>query len=117
MDNFLEMYNQPITDEEKEILKDIPRINNDFSGHETIMELLQLLIKYKCHQEKMSPGMLVYGSSIKKMKADSSFFDERLAIGWRKTFLGDKMISWLRNREHLEIDMQENECRIRMKGS
>jgi len=117
LDHFLDLYNRPISEEEKQVLEQIPNMSTEFSGFETIMELLQLLIKYKCHQHKMAPGMLVYGSSIKKMKADSSFFDERLAVGWRKVFLGEKMLNWLRNRDQLEIVMMENECTIRMKTS
>ncbi|MEM9821698.1 MAG: ribonuclease D, partial [Bacteroidota bacterium] len=117
LNHFLDLYNRPMTAEDKALLEQIPKSNTDFSGYETITELIHLLIKYKCHQQKMAPGMLIYGSSIKKMKADSSYFDERLAVGWRKTFLGEKMLNWLRNRDQLEIVMMENECTIRMKNA
>ena len=114
LERFLNIYNQEITAEEQAIVDSIPRHNKDFSGEETIMELLTLLIKHKCHQKRLAPGLLIYGSSIKQMKADSSYFDERLSTGWRADFIGDKMILWLKNRKNLDIDMQDDQVTIRM---
>ena len=114
MDDFLSLYETDATPEEKEILASIPTAQIQPTGQETIMEMLSLLIKIKCNQEKLSNGLLIYGSGIKKMKADDQYFDEKLATGWRGKFLGENLIGWLRNRKDLEIDMQKDQCVIRM---
>lgn len=117
MDEFLALYEADATPEEKEVLASIPAAQIQPTGQETIMEMLSLLIKIKCNQEKLSNGLLIYGSGIKKMKADDQYFDEKLATGWRGEFLGENLIGWLRNRKDLEIDMQKDQCVIRMVGS
>lgn len=113
---FNKLYEAPISEEEEELLAKIPGLQTKPTGQETIMEMLQLLMKIKCNQERLSNSLLTYGTGIKKMKADSKYFDERLATGWRAEFLGEDMLHWLRNRKDLEIDMQKDECIIRMKS-
>ena len=114
MDEFLALYENAPTPEEEAALASIPAAEVRPTGQETIMEMLSLLIKIKCNQELLSNGLLVYGSGIKKMKADNQYFDEKLATGWRGKFLGENLIGWLRNRKDLEIDMQKDQCVIRM---
>ncbi len=114
MDEFLALYEKDPTPEEEVVLASIPATEIRPTGQETIMEMLSLLIKIKCNQERLSNGLLIYGSGIKKMKADDQYFDERLATGWRGKFLGKDLIAWLRNRKDLEIDMQKDQCVIRM---
>ena len=117
MDEFLALYETEATPEEEEVLASIPAAQIQPTGQETIMEMMSLLIKIKCNQEKLSNGLLIYGSGIKKMKADDQYFDEKLATGWRGKFLGENLIGWLRNRKDLEIDMQKDQCVIRMVDS
>lgn len=116
VNHFIKLYEQPASAEEKDWLKKIPTLQNKPSGQETIMEMLQLLMKIKCNQEQLSHSLLTNGTGIKKMKADAKYFDEKLASGWRAIFLGDDLLHWLRNRKDLEIDMQKEQCIIRMKG-
>lgn len=114
MDEFLALYETDPTPEEEAVLASIPAAEIQPTGQETIMEMLSLLIKIKCNQERLSNGLLIYGSGIKKMKADDQYFDEKLATGWRGKFLGENLIAWLRNRKDLEIDMQKDQCVIKM---
>ncbi len=114
MDEFLALYEAAPTPEEEEVLAEIPKTQIQPTGQETIMEMLSLLIKIKCNQESLSNGLVIYGSGIKKMKADDQYFDEKLATGWRGKFLGENLITWLRNRKDLEIDMQKDQCVIKM---
>lgn len=115
MNEFLDLFEQEATDEEKALLTSIPTYQIQPTGQETIMEMLQLIIKIKCNQERLSNSLLVYGSSIKKMKADNQFFDEQLATGWRAEFLGPDLINWLRNRQDLTINIQKDQCVIKMR--
>jgi len=114
MDEFLGLYEADVTPEEEAVLAAIPAAEIRPTGQETIMEMLSLLIKIKCNQERLSNSLLIYGSGIKKMKADDQYFDEKLATGWRGKFLGEDLITWLRNRKDLIIEMQENQCVIKM---
>ena len=112
MEQFIQMYQPPVTDEEQIVIDRIPPAIITNEGLDTKVELMGLLIKHKCNEEKMAKGLVIYGSSMKRMKSDAMFFDERLNVGWRKIFLGEAIINWLKNREHIEIQMGTEEVNI-----
>ncbi len=114
-DRFNELHQQKITLEEKEILKKIPKPLPESAGQEASMELLSLLLKMKAKKEGLALGMLNLGIDMKRMKADNRYFDEQLDIGWRKHFIGEAMIHWLRNRDRLEVDFSREECVLRLR--
>ena len=114
-DMFNKIYESKPTDEEIAILKKTPQRPTENPKHETLMEILYLLIKYQCHNQHMAPEILLLRSEFKKMKSDLDYFDESLNSGWRNEFLGTEMIKWLKQRGQLEIEMANGEFNIKLR--
>lgn len=114
-DTFNELHQAKTTDEEKELLKNIPASLPDSTGQETSMELMTLLLKMKAEREDLATGLMTQGVDIKRMKADLRFFDPKLSVGWRKEFIGEAMLHWIKNREHLEVDFSREEVVLKLK--
>jgi hypothetical protein len=49
------------------------------------------------------------------MKADNKYNDEELSIGWRKAFIGEAMLHWIKNREFLDVDFSREEVILKLK--
>ncbi|MEM1320618.1 MAG: ribonuclease D [Bacteroidota bacterium] len=116
-ETFNKLYQTKISPDERELLKRIPEpaeieANNDDQS----MEILHLLIKYKCNQHRMAHDLLLYRVDMKKMKLHPDYFDTKLETGWRKEFLGEGFIEWIKERSRLEIDMDGEECIIRLRS-
>ncbi len=116
LENYWEMFNRMFqdspTDQEREILSKVTQNPNENPKHDTLMEILYLLIKYQCHKDNLAPELLLVRSEFKKMKADLSYFDHSLDRGWREIFLGKEMIHWLKQRSQLEIQMVNGEFKV-----
>ena len=115
-DTFIELYRRETTPEEIAILDRIPPSPQDNPSHDDMMEIMYLIIKYNCHKKNIAPDLVINRSNFKKMKADFNYFDEKLAEGWRLDMIGEQMIHWLRNREHLEISMQNGQFTMKVKA-
>ncbi len=112
---FQEIYNQAITEEEKAILEKIPPPANDYTQEDTLIEMLSLIIRYICNEKKIAPDLVIPRSGFKKMKADNTFFDESYAKGWRKELLGETMLNWLRNRDNLQLILEDDHFTLRLR--
>ncbi len=112
---FEELYNRPITEEEKSILEKIPPPLNDYTQEDTLIEMLSLIIRYMCNEKKIAPDLVIPRSGFKKMKADSVYFDESYAQGWRKELLGETMLNWLRHRDNLHLILEDDRFTLRFK--
>jgi ribonuclease D len=112
---FFELYQGNPTDEEMELLNKIPKSLQENPSQDALMEIMYLIIKYNCHKKHIAPDLVVNRSNFKKMKADFDYFDEKLAEGWRLDMIGEQMIHWLRNRENLEISMNNGQFSMKVK--
>ena len=111
---FLKMYEEPVTEEEKEILNRIPPDNSDNPKQDILMEMLDLLVRYKCLKEGISHHMVMPRSVLKRMKNDKDFFDPSLESGWRTEFLGEEIVSWFKYRRNLEIEFENGKFELKM---
>jgi ribonuclease D len=114
-DKFNELYQTKVTDEEKALLKNIPPDYPESNGQETNMELMTLLMRMKAEREGIAIGLLTLGVDIKRMKADDTFNDEELSTGWRKAFIGEAMLHWIKNRDRLDVDFSREEVILKLK--
>jgi ribonuclease D len=114
-DKFNELYQTKVTDEEKALLKNIPPDYPESNGQDTNMELMTLLLRMKAEREGIAIGLLTFGVDIKRMKADNKYNDEELSIGWRKAFIGEAMLHWIKNREFLDVDFSREEVILKLK--
>lgn len=111
---FVELYEAPTTQLEKEVLSRIPRDNSDNPKQDILMEMLDLLVRYKCLQEGISHHIVMPRNVLKKMKNDKDYFDDELFSGWRRKFLGDEIVSWFKHRRNLEIKFLDGKFELKM---
>lgn len=111
---FVKISQAPPTPEEKEVLKQALKSTDEDPEHEIIMEVLHLLIRYRCLQEGISSDLVMPRGILNKLKADLDYFDDTLESGWRRQFLGEEIIGWLRNRHHLEIEFLNGRFELKL---
>jgi ribonuclease D len=111
---FIEMYERPMSDEEKEFLEQLPRDNSDNPKQDILMEMLDLLVRYKCLEEGVSPSLVLPRGALKKMKNDKDYFEESIENGWRKAFLGEEIANWFKNRRQLKIEFTNGKFELKM---
>ncbi len=111
---FVELYEAPATEVEREVLNRIPRDNSDNPKQDILMEMLDLLVRYKCLQEGISHHIVMPRNILKKMKNDKDFFDDATFSGWRRAFLGDEIVSWFKHRRNLEIKFLDGKFELKM---
>ena len=108
-DMILEMYNmEPLPEELTLIGNTIGKKEVD-PRRELLTKILDQMIHLRCLDENMAHEMVIPRSIMKVLKADPQAFDERLATGWRKEFLGEDLIDWLRNRGQLNLTFKNGQ--------
>ncbi len=113
-ETFNALFQPKVTDEEREVLKRIPPKHSKNSQEDIMMEMLQILIKITCQKKSISPDLLTNRANFKKMRSNLDYFDPLLASGWRSIVLGPELISWLRDRQNLEVKMESGKCTIQL---
>jgi ribonuclease D len=113
-ETFNELYQIPPKQEEIDLLNQIPKSAQENPSHDTLMEIMYLIIKYNCHKKHIAPDLVVNRTNFKIMKSDLDYFDEKLAEGWRHDMIGEQMVYWLRNRENLEISMKDGQFTMKV---
>ncbi len=113
-DTFNSLFQAPPTDEERQILKRIPKIVEEDSKQELTSELLYLLIKKRCGDMDVSTSMVVSKNELKRIRQNPNGVKNRLAGGWREELLGKELIEWVRNPSNLEMKMEDGKCIISM---
>lgn len=103
---FVELYQTEATDEERAVLKRIPRNRGQEDPYqELIVDMLNLLIRFKCLDNRISPSLVMPRTLAKEIQLDPKLTKFELLKGWRRDFLGKELVSWLENRDRLIIDM------------
>lgn len=114
-DTFNGLFNKKITEEDREILNSIPAQKESPDPMEnTMLEMLYSIVEYICQNNQVDPTLVLSRTSFKLMKAEPTYFDESIATGWRADLLGDDLLTWLRKRKNLIIEMVDGKCVIRM---
>lgn len=111
-DTFVNLYKKPTTDEERAVLKEIPNDYIDNPKQDLLMEMLNLLIRYRCLQFGVSPNLVLPRTIVKRLKADEEFNEPLLENTWRRVFLGEDFINWLKYRDQLEIEMSDGKIAL-----
>ena len=111
---FIAMYDKPVTDEERAVLQRIPPDNSENPKQDIMMEMLDLLVRYKCLKEGISHHIVMPRSVLKRMKNDKDFFDPSIGGGWRQKFLGEEIVSWFKYRKNLEIEFVDGKFELKM---
>lgn len=113
---FESMYNKKATQAERLLLDRIPEQFQDSPQREIMIEMLFLLVKYRCLQNGVSPSMVVSKNTLQKATMDISEVEDLLRDGWRKELLGDTIINWLQNMDHLGMDIKDGLIELKLNG-
>jgi ribonuclease D len=103
-----------ITEEEAEILKRLPPLSKEDPKKDISMELLHVLVKFKCLESGIAPSLVLNKSDLTYATPGEDLF--RLSsLDWRREFLGDAMLKWLNDRGELAVIMDSNKVFVTMK--
>lgn len=114
-DLFWDMYNAPATEEERDLLNSIPRGSSENKQEDLVLELLHLLIKYKCQEEQMAPSIVMPRSYIKEIKTSGEIPGD-FVHGWRGKYLGEALLNWIRNKDGIDITFDPDRLELRPRG-
>lgn len=103
-DKFIHMYEQPATEEEKEILSRLPQASQEEPEQEIILSMLDLLVRYKSLQSDLPHHVVLPRNLWKQIQAEPGTLPDVLENGWRRAFLGEELLQWLRQHRELELD-------------
>lgn len=105
-DLFLDMYNQAASEEEKALIKSIPRQEREEEEDDMLLEFLYILMKYRCGEQHISHQLVMPRSAIKKMKNDAQVRKSLLGSGWRSELMGENFITWLKDFDKLHLNIE-----------
>ncbi len=105
-DMFVEMYNEPATEDELAIVKQIQRNHQDDEEDDMIVELLYLLMKYRASEADISHALVMPRNAIRRMKQEASVRKSILGSGWRRELLGDDFVEWLKHFDELKLSIE-----------
>ncbi len=112
---FVELFERPPTEEELEVLERLPGRGAEQSPYqEIIMEMLALLIRYRSLEASIAPDLVVPPPVMKVMKNDPDYFDPIFERTWRRAFLGEELMEWLRRRSHLKLEFEGGSFRLHL---
>ncbi|MEZ4985677.1 MAG: hypothetical protein R2795_11680 [Saprospiraceae bacterium] len=114
-DNWSKLFQEPATEEEKAVLKRLPSAPNEDARDEILLELLYLLMKYRCIDEQISHALVMPRSAIRRMKNDPDVLESILGSGWRRALLGDDFVEWLHHYDSLDLKILGGRIDIHLK--
>lgn len=116
-DLFLEMYQGEATEEERAVLKRIPKMEREDDEGDMLLELLYILMKYRCQEVDVSHQLVMPRNAIKKMKDDEKTRKSILGSGWRRELLGEKFIEWLKDFDKLSLRIEGGKIELALPGN
>lgn len=104
---FEKLYKEPATEQEKNVLKQLPAEESEDPYEEMLQETLYLLIKYKCLENGVSPTLALPRAAIKKVRNGDEGLEESLKNGWRKELFGEALVERVLNFDKLDMKVSE----------
>lgn len=112
---FEQLNANPPTSDERAVISRIPKLKRTDKEQDMAADLLFWLIRHRCSQINIAPGLVLRGSSLKKLKTQPSYQAIELLNGWRKDVIGETLSSWLENNYHISVDQHPDGFSIRIK--
>lgn len=112
--NFQSLYQKKPTEEELLILQRLPPLGKEDPKKDISMELLHVLVKFKCMESGVAPSLVLNKSDLTYAQPGENLFSQA-SSDWRREFLGHAMIKWLNERGELAVLMNENKVLVTMK--
>jgi ribonuclease D len=112
-DTFQKLYQKKGTDEELAILQKIPPLSKEDPVREISMEMLHVLVKFKCMESGVAPSLVLNKSELTYAREGDEFFSGE--NDWRREFLGTALMKWLNERRELTAVFEAEEVVLKMK--
>lgn len=109
---FWDLYNEPITKEEQNILNAIPKKKRNRQNIDLLFNQIDLYVNYIAHKQSISPALLLSRTDLNKIKAEPDFPVDELITGWRQKILGKEILQWLKDREPIEMNFVNGKLEI-----
>jgi ribonuclease D len=100
------LFKDAMTPDEKAMLKDIPKWQDETPEQAMSTEFLYLLIRDRCFKAQIAPTIVCSKSSFRNK-------DKGLDSGWRRTLLGESLIEWIQSKKMMAFDVQGNRCIVK----
>ncbi|NJM45258.1 MAG: ribonuclease D [Alkalinema sp. RU_4_3] len=100
------LFKDPMTPEEKAMLKEIPKWQEETPEQAMSTEFLYLLIRDRCFKAQIAPTIVCSKSSFRSK-------DKGLDSGWRRTLLGESLIEWIHSKKKMAFDVQGDRCVVK----
>jgi ribonuclease D len=113
-DEFQDMYQQSITDDDLEVLNRIPRDEKSDPRSDLLMEILYDIIKFRCLEYGVDVNMALPRGDFKQIKAEPEHAVQLFGHSWRKELFGDAFTEWLQHPEKLHIDIDSNQIALHL---
>jgi ribonuclease D len=112
-DTFQKLYQKKGTEEELAILQKIPPLSKEDPVREISMEMLHVLVKFKCMESGVAPSLVLNKSELTYAREGDEFFSGE--NDWRREFLGTALMKWLNERRELTAVFEAEEVVLKMK--
>ncbi|MCB0705320.1 MAG: HRDC domain-containing protein [Saprospiraceae bacterium] len=114
-DRFVDFYEREATPEELGLIARLPDGPSENEEYELILDMLYLMVKYRCLKEGISVQLVFPRGELNNMKSDPGYHSELLNTDWRKQFLGAEVLEWIQERERLEINFGEGRIELSLR--
>lgn len=116
-DTFEQLYKEKIADHEKELLAQIQDTGGASIRGGILTDILYQLIRYKGHQHKVSPKVIISGKELNRVRGDEMGARATFLSGWRRELLGDDMIRLLEHRGDYDLRIKNNKITITLESN
>jgi ribonuclease D len=100
------LFKDPMTSDEKAMLKDIPKWQEETPEQAMSTEFLYLLIRDRCFKAQIAPTIVCSKSSFRSK-------DKGLDSGWRRELLGQSLIDWIQSKKMVAFDVESDRCVVK----
>jgi ribonuclease D len=104
---FKELYDAKATPEEFAILKRLPPSKKEDPKRDVAIELLHVLVKFKCMESGIAPQLVMNKSDLAYLQPGAALFASDDS-DWRKEFLGEALLQWLHGRGELTVSIEHD---------
>jgi ribonuclease D len=115
-DTFNELYQAKHTDEEREIIEKIPKVEEETPMQVLSFDFLHLLIRYRCLSQNIAHSLVLPKSSLRDIVESEDFINGIFNKGWRKELLGDTILTWIREHRPMQFNIEGDSCIVNMEA-
>lgn len=111
-DVFNAMYQEVISDNEREILNQIPQNQDEDPQQELLLDYIYLIGKQRALENNVAIELLFPKSWVKLLRSEPERVGQYIQSSWRKNLLGEEMTNWFSSFSALSLSFQGNKLEV-----